>query len=337
MKSKISYKDSGVNINEGNKFVKKIQPYVKKTLTSQVIGNTTSFAALFSLKKERMKDPILVACTDGVGTKIEVGIKTNKIRGLGTDLVAMSINDLICTSAKPLFFLDYLATSKLKVDYHAEIIKGIVDGCLESDCSLIGGETAEMPGMYDGKDFDLAGFAVGIVDKKDIYNNSKIKSGDLLIGIPSSGIHSNGYSLVRKLFFSKTNSFSSDSRFVNTIMKPTRIYSKLFSMLKNNVHIKGVAHITGGGLVENIPRILPDGLGVELESNSWPVQKIFRTIQENSSLSSEEMFNIFNMGLGIVICVDKKNLTRLQRILAAKKEKHYIVGKVTNSSNFSII
>jgi phosphoribosylformylglycinamidine cyclo-ligase len=337
MKSKITYKDSGVNIKTGNDFVKTIQPYIKKTLTASTIGRTTSFAALYSIGKEKLENPVLVSCTDGVGTKIEVGIKTNRIRGLGVDLVAMSINDLICTGAKPLFFLDYLATSKLQIKYHSEVIKGIVDGCLQSGCSLIGGETAEMPGMYRGKDFDLAGFAVGIVDKSKIINTESIKAGDILVGLPSSGAHSNGYSLIRKIFFNKRNKYSNDTKFVSSVMKPTRIYAKLISQIKNKVEIKGMAHITGGGLLENIPRILPKGLGVEVVSSKLPKRKLFNLIQEGASLELNEMMRIFNMGIGFVLCLREEELGKLQKILKVKKEKFHVIGRVIKKPEFIVL
>ena len=337
MKSKITYKDSGVNIKAGNDFVSKIQPHVSKTLNKNVIGKTTSFAAAYSIAGEKIDNPVLVSCTDGVGTKIEIGIKTKRIRGLGIDLVAMSVNDLICSGAKPLFFLDYLATSKLNINYHAEIIKGIVDGCIKSSCSLIGGETAEMPGMYKGKDFDLAGFAVGIVDAKKIINSKNIKGEEVLVGISSSGPHSNGYSLIRKLFFNKNSRNLNDHKLMNSIMKPTRIYVDLISSIQKQIPIKGMAHITGGGLVENIPRILPKGMGVELIERKLPKIKLFKEIQKKSGLSNFEMMNIFNMGIGFVVCIDSNNLNKLLKIFQFKKEKAYLIGKIIKREEFRTI
>lgn len=336
MKSKITYKDSGVNIKTGNDFVTKIQRDIKKTLNSNVIGKTTSFAALYSIGKQKMKNPVLVSCTDGVGTKIELGIKTNKIRGLGVDLVAMSINDLICTGAKPLFFLDYLATSKLEVNYHSQIIKGIVDGCLESSCSLIGGETAEMPGMYNGKDFDLAGFAVGIVDKDKIIKTQDITGGEILVGLASSGPHSNGYSLIRELFFKKASKYSKDLRFINSVMKPTRIYVDIIADILKKIKVKGMAHITGGGLIENIPRILPQGTGVEIKQSKLPKNKLFKQIQNSSGLEFKEMIKVFNMGIGFVICVNEKDLKTLTSILKSKNERFYILGSVIKGNEFRV-
>ncbi|NSW88754.1 phosphoribosylformylglycinamidine cyclo-ligase [bacterium] len=337
MKPKITYKDSGVNIKAGNDFVSKIQPYVRKTLNRNVLGNTTSFAAAYSIDQEKIKNPVLVSCTDGVGTKIEVGIKTNKIKGLGIDLVAMSVNDLICTGAKPLFFLDYLATSKLNLNYHSEIIKGIVDGCRLSSCSLVGGETAEMPGMYKGKDFDLAGFAVGIVDRKKIIDPKKIKGNEILVGISSSGPHSNGYSLIRKLFFNRNIRNLNNSALINSVMKPTKIYVDLISSIQKKISIKGMAHITGGGLIENIPRFLPKGMGVELIEKKLPKVKLFKEIQAKSGLDFNEMIRIFNMGIGFVICINSKDLERLEKILKLKKEKAYLIGRVIKKSEFRII
>jgi len=337
MKDKITYKDSGVSIYEGNRFVKSIQPYIKKTLNKNVIGSTTSFAALFAINTNKYKKPLLVACTDGVGTKIQIGIKTNKIKGLGIDLVAMCVNDLLCTGATPLFFLDYLATSKLRTKYHSEIIKGISEGCIESKCTLVGGETAETPGVYTGTDFDLAGFAVGIVDRQKLINTTRIKSGDLLIGLPSNGIHSNGYSLVRKLFFTKNNHYSRDKKFINSVMKPTRIYFNVLNKIKSKFAIKGIAHITGGGLVGNIPRMIPQGLGCELIKDSWPTPKLFDLIQESSRLSSREMFDIFNMGIGLVLCIDKNKLPILEKTFSLIKEKYYLIGTISKKSGLKII
>jgi phosphoribosylformylglycinamidine cyclo-ligase len=337
MKDKITYKDSGVDIAEGDKFVRSIQPYIKKTLNKNVVGATTSFAALFSIDKKKYQKPLLVACTDGVGTKIELGIRTNKIKGLGIDLVAMCVNDLLCTGATPLFFLDYLATSKLQSKYHSEIIKGVSEGCVKAKCALIGGETAEMPGVYRGKDFDLAGFAVGVVEKDEVITNKKIKSGDLLIGLPSSGIHSNGYSLVRKLFFAKKNNYLKDKRFVNSIMKPTRIYFDVLNKIRNQFQVKGIAHITGGGLVGNIPRMIPKNLGVELVKNSWPTPQLFDLIQTSSKLDSSAMFNIFNMGIGLVLCVQQKDLAALDKSFRSIREKYYIIGRVTKKKGLRII
>ena len=337
MKDKITYKDSGVDIAEGDKFVRSIQPYIKKTLNKNVVGATTSFAALFSIDKKKYQKPLLVACTDGVGTKIELGIRTNKIKGLGIDLVAMCVNDLLCTGATPLFFLDYLATSKLQSKYHSEIIKGVSEGCIKAKCALIGGETAEMPGVYRGKDFDLAGFAVGVVEKDEVITNKKIKSGDLLIGLPSSGIHSNGYSLVRKLFFAKKNNYLKDKRFVNSIMKPTRIYFDVLNKIRNQFEVKGIAHITGGGLVGNIPRMIPKNLGVELVKNSWPIPQLFDLIQASSKLDSSAMFNIFNMGIGLVLCVQQKDLATLDKSFRSIREKYYIIGRVTKKKGLRII
>ena len=329
MKKKVTYANSGVSVDKGDQFVKTIQPFIKKTLTNDFVGSTTSFAALYSLeKKQNYNRPILVACTDGVGTKIELGTKTNKIKNLGEDLVAMCINDLICTGASPLFFLDYLSTSKLEIKYHSKIIKGITEGCIKSKCSLIGGETAEMPGTYKSKDFDLAGFAVGIVDRKDLIDSKKIKKGDLLIGIRSNGIHSNGYSLIRKLFFDKKKKYLRDTKFVNALMRPTRIYFNLINRIKKKVKIKGIAHITGGGLLGNIPRIIPENLDFDLYQDSWHTPQIFNIISEHSKLSTQEMLSIYNMGIGMVVCIEEKELANLNKSFKLLKEKFYVIGRV---------
>ncbi|MEE2975509.1 MAG: phosphoribosylformylglycinamidine cyclo-ligase [Thermodesulfobacteriota bacterium] len=330
MKKKTTYQNSGVSVNTGDKFVKSIQPYVKKTLTKEVVGSTTSFAALYSIeaKQKKIKKPILVACTDGVGTKIDLGIRTRKVKGLGIDLVAMCVNDLICSGATPLFFLDYLSTSKLEIKYHSEVIKGVAEGCIKSGCSLIGGETAEMPGMYKSKDFDLAGFALGIVDRNYLIDSKKVKKGDLLIGIQSNGIHSNGYSLIRKLFFGRKSKFLNNKKLTNTLMKPTRIYVDLIDKIKNKIQIKGIAHITGGGLLGNIPRIIPKNLDYDLYPDSWKIPEIFNFISHHARLNNQEMLSVYNMGIGMVLCINENDLQKLDKAFKAAKEKYYIIGRV---------
>mgnify|MGYP003321637328 FL=1 len=335
---KITYKNSGVNIDEGNLFVKKIQPFVKSTSTKDVLSGTSSFAALYKLDTNKIKDPILVSCTDGVGTKVQIGVKTNKIDGLGIDLVAMCINDLICTGAKPLFFLDYISTSKLSAIYHSRIVKSISVGCNQAKCSIVGGETAEMPGMYKKGDFDIAGFSVGVVDKKNIIKKNNVRKGDILIGLASSGPHSNGYSLIRKIYSTKKLTDSSNKKLLNAIMKPTKIYSEIIRKInRSNSGITGIAHITGGGLSENIPRIMSNDLGIIINKNNWKLPSLFLDIMDKSKLNFQEMSRVFNMGIGMVLSVKKKHVQSVKKSLNSINEKYYIIGEVVPKKGFKII
>ncbi|NSW73518.1 phosphoribosylformylglycinamidine cyclo-ligase [bacterium] len=334
----MTYKNSGVNIDEGNLFVKKIQPFVKRTSTKDVLSGTSSFAALYKLDTNKIKDPILVSCTDGVGTKVQIGVKTNKIDGLGIDLVAMCINDLICTGAKPLFFLDYISTSKLSAIYHSRIVKSISVGCNQAKCSIVGGETAEMPGMYKKGEFDIAGFSVGVVDKKNIIKKNNVRKGDILIGLASSGPHSNGYSLIRKIYSTKKLNDSSNKKLLNSIMKPTKIYSKIISKIyRPNCGITGIAHITGGGLSENIPRIMSNDLGIIINKNNWKIPSLFLDIMDKSKLNFQEMSRVFNMGIGMVLSVKKKHVQSVKKSLNSINEKYYIIGEVVTKKGFKII
>ena len=335
---KITYKNSGVNIDEGNLFVKKIQPFVKSTSTKDVLSGTSSFAALYKLDTNKIKDPILVSCTDGVGTKVQIGVKTNKIDGLGIDLVAMCINDLICTGAKPLFFLDYISTSKLSAIYHSRIVKSISVGCNQAKCSIVGGETAEMPGMYKKGEFDIAGFSVGVVDKKNIIKKNNVRKGDILIGLASSGPHSNGYSLIRKIYSTKKLTDSSNKKLLNAIMKPTKIYSEIIRKInRSNSGITGIAHITGGGLSENIPRIMTNDLGIIINKNNWKLPSLFLDIMDKSKLNFQEMSRVFNMGIGMVLSVKKKHVQSVKKSLNSINEKYYIIGEVVTKKGFKII
>lgn len=322
MKSKVSYKDAGVDIDEGNAFVEAIKPFVKSTFTPNVLGGIGSFAGAFELPKG-YKEPVLLAATDGVGTKLKLAIDAKRFDTVGIDLVAMCVNDLICNFAKPLFFLDYYATGKLRVEDATRVVKGISEGCLQAETSLIGGETAEMPGMYHGDDFDLAGFAVGIAEKSEIDRLSCVEIGDILVALPSSGIHSNGYSLVRKLFFETLNlPFDEpvgDKALIDVLLTPTRIYVKDFLFLKP--YIKALAHITGGGIIENLPRILPENMGayVELKNiRSLPIFEMMRSHVEES-----ELYRTFNMGVGMVLAVHPKNLDYV-----LENSDGYVIGEV---------
>ena len=318
----VSYKDAGVNIDAGNKFVEDIKSLVKSTKISGVLGGIGSFAGAYELPSG-YKKPVLLSATDGVGTKLKLAIESKKLNTVGEDLVAMCVNDLICNFATPMFFLDYYATGKLKVEEATQVVEGISNGCLKAECSLVGGETAEMPGMYQNDDFDLAGFAVGIAEKDEINRVEKIKEGDILIGFPSSGIHSNGYSLVRKLLFDKLQMRFDEpfgnSTLIDTLLTPTRIYVKEFKQFKNIIN--GLAHITGGGIIENLPRILPENLSAEIELSSIKIPEIFNLI--GKYVEKKEMFRTFNMGIGMIFVVSPNNLDKI-----TKHSDGYIFGKI---------
>ena len=309
----LTYKKAGVDIDEGDRFVRLISPMVKKTFRPEVMTDIGSFGALFKLDTSKYKDPVLVSGTDGVGTKLKVAFMMKKHDTVGIDLVAMCVNDILTLGAEPLFFLDYFATGKLHADKAKDIVKGIADGCRESGCALIGGETAEMPGFYDEDEYDLAGFAVGAVDRDNVVDGSKVEAGDALIGIASSGLHSNGYSLARKVFFDAAR-FTIDQRLPElgatvgeALLAPTRIYVKAYNALKDKVAIRGMAHITGGGIVGNLPRILREGLTAVIRHDSWTVPPIFELIRKLGKVPDDDMKKTFNMGIGYVIVVPKED------------------------------
>jgi len=318
--SKISYKDAGVDIDAGNTLVERIKPLVKETFNQNVVGGIGSFAGAFRLPSG-YKKPVLLSATDGVGTKLKLAIDAKKYDTVGIDLVAMCVNDLICNFGEPLFFLDYYATGKLDVDAATDVIKGIAEGCKQAECALIGGETAEMPGMYSEDDFDLAGFAVGIAEEDEL--NPKVKEGDVLIALPSSGIHSNGYSLVRKLFFEKLNMKFDDEidgkKLIDILLTPTRIYVKDFKKLKP--YINALAHITGGGIVENLPRVLPDDLKAVVYKDKIKVLPIFEFMSKY--VDEAEMYRTFNMGVGLVLAVDSKDVDEV-----LKNSDGYVIGEI---------
>lgn len=320
--NKISYKDSGVDIDEGARFVEEIKPYVKKTFDKNVLGGIGSFAGAYELPSG-YKKPVILGATDGVGTKLKLAIEAKKFDTVGIDLVAMCVNDLICNFATPLFFLDYYATSKLIVKESTSIVKGISEGCLQSECALIGGETAEMPGMYQKDDFDLAGFAVGIAEKDELDRVSRVKEGNILVALPSSGIHSNGFSLVRKLLFEKMEHNFDDmfenKKLIDVLLEPTKIYVKTFKKLKP--YINALAHITGGGITENLPRVLPENLTAVVKKDDIKMLPIFEYMMD--FVGEEEMFRTFNMGVGMVLVVDKENV---DSVLA--QSEGYIIGEI---------
>jgi len=324
--SKLSYKDAGVDIGAGNNFVENIKPYVKSTFDSNVLGGIGSFAGAYELPTG-YKQPVMLAATDGVGTKLKLAIDSKKFDTVGIDLVAMCVNDLICNFATPSFFLDYYATSKLDIKEATAVVKGIAEGCKISECALIGGETAEMPGMYSDGDFDLAGFSVGVAEKSEIDRLAHVSEGDILLALPSSGVHSNGYSLVRKLFFDKLGMSFEDEidgkKLIDILMEPTRIYVKTFKELKGSIN--ALAHITGGGIVENLPRVLPKNVDAIVEKDSIKVLPIFKFMADY--VKESEMYRTFNMGVGMVLVVSPKNLDEV-----LSKSDAYVIGELQKGS-----
>ena len=321
----ITYKDSGVNIEEGYKSVSLIKEHAKKTFIPGVINNIGSFAGMFEIGSG-YKNPVLVSGTDGVGTKLEIAFKTKKYDTVGIDCVAMSVNDILCHGAKPLFFLDYLACGKLEAEVAEQFVKGVSEGCMEAGCALIGGETAEMPGFYRDGEYDIAGFGVGIVDKDKIVDGSNIKAGDALIGIASSGIHSNGYSLVRKLITDLNVDFNGKSM-GEVLLTPTKIYVKPILKLLESFEIKGMAHITGGGFFENIPRMFKEDLTAVISKDSFEVPDIFKHLM-SLGVKEEHMFNTFNMGLGLILCVKEEDKDNILKALEELGERAYHIGHV---------
>ncbi|MBU2499156.1 MAG: phosphoribosylformylglycinamidine cyclo-ligase [Proteobacteria bacterium] len=328
------YAEAGVDIDAGNSFVSRIKPIVSETFKSGVITNIGGFAGLFSLNLQDIKSPVLVASTDGVGTKLKIAFMLDKHDTVGIDLVAMCVNDILVQGATPLFLLDYIAMGKLDVDKAVQIVKGIVDGCKEADCSLIGGETAEMPGFYQDGEYDLAGFVVGLADNNQLLDGSEISVGHQLIGIASSGLHSNGYSLVRKVFFEQLGLKVHDyvEEFGRTLgeelLVPTRIYSRAIKNMRRDFSIYGIAHITGGGLIDNLPRILPRQCKAIVKTSSWTPPPIFEFLQKAGKLSPREMMRTLNNGLGMVIVVNEEDAEEILSRLNAMGETAYHIGSV---------
>ncbi|ELC8362732.1 phosphoribosylformylglycinamidine cyclo-ligase [Clostridium perfringens] len=322
----LTYKEAGVNIEEGYRSVKLIKEYAKKTMSEYVLNGLGSFAGMVELP-EGYKKPVLVSGTDGVGTKLDIACKKRKFDTVGIDCVAMCVNDILCHGAKPLFFLDYIACGKLEAEVSSDLVKGVAEGCIKSQCSLIGGETAEMPGMYKEGDYDIAGFAVGIVDKDKIINGKDIKSGDKLIGIASSGVHSNGYSLIRKVFKNLDEDFNGKAIW-EELLTPTKIYVKPVLSLLEKFNIKGMAHVTGGGFYENLPRMLSkEGLSIVINKNSYEIPEIFKKLME-LGVKEEEMYNTFNMGIGFVLCVEENEVEEVLKELSKQGEKAFEIGYI---------
>lgn len=330
-KPSLSYKDAGVDIDAGNSLVDRIKPHVKNTFRTGVLGGIGGFGGLFELPVHDYKQPVLVSGTDGVGTKLKLAIDWNKHDGIGIDLVAMCVNDIIVTGAEPLFFLDYYATGKLDLDVAESVVKGIAEGCIQSGAALVGGETAEMPGMYSEGDYDLGGFSVGIVEKEEIIDGNKVGEGDVLIGLAASGPHSNGYSLIRKVLeVSGTNPSDEleGKALADHLIAPTKIYVKSLLELIKNVPVHALAHITGGGLPENLPRVLPADTKAVIDSSSWEWPPVFKWLQENGNIEQSEMYRTFNCGVGMVVCVPADQEHRAIEILKANGETAWRIGQI---------
>ncbi|SFA45699.1 phosphoribosylformylglycinamidine cyclo-ligase [Parageobacillus thermantarcticus] len=336
-----AYKQAGVDIEAGYRAVSLMKEHVRKTARPEVLGGLGGFGGMFDLSSLGYREPVLVSGTDGVGTKLKIAFMMDCHDTIGIDCVAMCVNDIVVQGAEPLFFLDYIACGKAVPEKIAEIVKGIADGCVEAGCALIGGETAEMPGMYDENEYDVAGFAVGIAEKSKLVTGGAIREGDALIGLASNGLHSNGYSLVRRIVFEQAK-LALDRVYEplsvplgEELLKPTRIYVKPLLHVMKQFEIKGMAHITGGGFIENIPRMLPEGLGAEIDYGSWPVPPIFDLLQEKGNLLRREMFSVFNMGIGMVLAVDSEMVRPVIASLEELGEKAYFIGRVKRGEGVS--
>jgi len=327
----ITYREAGVDIDAGAELVERIKPQVRRSLRREVLGGLGGFGALVEIPLERYRRPVLVAGTDGVGTKLRLAIDTDRNEGVGIDLVAMCANDVVVQGAEPLFFLDYYATGKLDVASGERVIRGIVEGCVQAGCALVGGETAEMPGMYHGTDYDLAGFCVGIVEKDRIIDGSLTRAGDVVLGLPSSGPHSNGFSMIRKILAMSGADLSIDVAgvpLIDRLMRPTRIYVRPLLELIGSVPVHGLAHITGGGLIENIPRVIPEGLEVLLERAAWPRDPIFDWLQAQGRVAEQEMLRVFNCGIGMTVQVAAGEAARAIAVLRAAGQEALVIGAV---------
>lgn len=325
-----TYRDAGVDIEAGDALVDQIKPFAKRTMRPEVMSAIGGFGSMFAMP-EKFKEPVLVSGTDGVGTKLKLAFELNKHDTVGIDLVAMSVNDILVQGAEPLFFLDYFACGKLDVGTAANVVKGIAAGCEESGCALVGGETAEMPGMYPAGEYDLAGFVVGCVDKENIIDGTTIAAGDVVLGLASSGAHSNGYSLIRKLIEKSGINMEADFEgrpFKEVIMAPTKLYVKSILALLDAMPVKGMAHITGGGITENIPRVLPAGLTAEIHANSWELPSLFKWLQAQGNIADNEMYKTFNCGVGMAIILSAENAEKARTILAEKGEVAYQIGVI---------
>lgn len=344
-KKTITYKDAGVDIDKGNASVELIKPYVKATRRPEVIGGLGGFGGLFAFDKDKYEKPVLISGTDGVGTKLKLAFDMNKHDTIGIDAVAMCVNDILVSGAEPLFFLDYVAVGKLEPEQFAQVVKGIADGCVQSNCALVGGETAEMPGFYKVGEYDVAGFCVGVVDQDKMIDGSKIKAGDVIFGLPSTGLHSNGFSLARKLMLEVegkdlNDQFQDSGKSIGEVMlEPTKIYVKSIVKLLEDCPdaVLGMAHITGGGLLENIPRVLPENVNASIDKIAWPRPAIFDALAEAGNLGDSELYKTFNMGIGYVIIVDQAQADAVAKSLEAQNETFYRIGEVTEGDGHVII
>lgn len=342
MEKKLTYRDAGVDIDAGNLSVKLIKDSVKATYRPEVLGDLGGFGGLFAMST-KYKEPVLVSGTDGVGTKLRLAFILDKHDTIGQDAVAMCVNDILVQGAEPLFFLDYLAVGKLEPEQVADVVKGVANACKESGCALIGGETAEMAGFYAEGEYDIAGFAVGAVEKSKIITSEKVKAGDVILGLPSSGVHSNGYSLVRKIVFD-VKGFKGDEyidelgkTIGEELLTPTRLYPKSCLPLIEKFDIHGMVHVTGGGYYENIPRALPEDMGAEIDATSWPVPPIFNLLKEWGNVDWHEMYRTFNMGIGMIIIASAEEAEKIKADLQARNEAVYEIGKVTQGGHEVIV
>ncbi|SFZ77068.1 phosphoribosylformylglycinamidine cyclo-ligase [Chitinimonas taiwanensis] len=327
----LSYRDAGVDIDAGDQLVENIKPFAKRTMRPEVLSGIGGFGGLVEISK-KFKEPVLVSGTDGVGTKLKLAFELNRHDTVGIDLVAMSVNDILVQGAEPLFFLDYFACGKLDVTSATEVIKGIAKGCEDSGCALIGGETAEMPGMYPAGEYDLAGFAVGVVEKSKIITGDSIVAGDVVLGLASNGAHSNGYSLIRKILH-LTNAdynaaFEEGRSLADVVMAPTRLYVKPMLKLMETLTVKGMAHITGGGITENVPRVLPDNVVAQIDAKSWQLPKLFQWLQAEGNVAAQEMYRTFNCGVGMVVIVAAEHAEAATALLRAEGETVYTLGSI---------
>jgi phosphoribosylformylglycinamidine cyclo-ligase len=343
MNGKLTYKDAGVDTKEGERAVKLMKEHVKKTFDSGVLANLGGFGSLYMPDLTGISAPVLVAGSDGVGTKLMVAFMMNKHDTIGQDCVAMCVNDVLCQGAKPLFFLDYIAAGHIDAEKIAQIVGGVADGCVIGECALVGGETAEMPGLYSKSDYDMAGFCVGLVDRDRIIDGKDVKEGDVIIGIKSSGLHSNGFSLARKVLFEIGGLKITDKPgelggqiLGEVLLEPTRIYTKQVKIILGRTHPKALIHITGGGFYENIPRVMPSGLGARIRKDSWTRPQIYDLIQRIGEIDEKEMFSTFNMGIGLMAIVDKAAATPVIELLAAEGEAASVIGEVSLGSGITI-
>jgi phosphoribosylformylglycinamidine cyclo-ligase len=334
-----TYREAGVDIDAGDEFVDRIKPLVRSTFRPEVLADLGGFGGLFKLNAKRYEEPVLVSGTDGVGTKLKIAFMMDRHDTVGIDLVAMCVNDIAVSGAEPLFFLDYFATGKLAVPKAQQVVAGIADGCRQAGCALIGGETAEMPSMYADGEYDLAGFAVGVVDKPKIIDGKTIKPGDAILGLASSGLHSNGYSLARRVFFEKAK-LTIDAKLAeldrplgDVLLTPTRIYAKQILALVQEFPIKGIAHITGGGITENLPRVLPKGVRARISRKAWSVPPVFQTLSRLGQVDREEMFRVFNMGIGLILVVPAQLATAVLRKAAEPGDRGWQIGDIVPSSD----